>query len=147
MDKIEGVYIMPLKQIEDNRGAVYHVLKDSDKYFNKFAEIYISKINSGITKAWKCHKKMTQNFSVPTGKLKLVIYDARKNSKTFGVINEILLDPFDNYKRVVVPPNVWYGFKCLGNNYCLLLNVTDLKHDPSESISIKLNNNIIPYNF
>ena len=88
MDRIEGVNIIPLKQIKDKRGAVYHVLKNTDKHFNKFGEIYISKINPGITKAWKCHKEMTQNFSVPTGKLKLVIYDPRKDSNTFGVIND-----------------------------------------------------------
>ena len=74
MDKIKnlisGINIIPLKKISDNRGAVLHVLKSTDSHFTKFGETYFSKINSGVIKGWKYHKKMSQNFSVPHGKLK-----------------------------------------------------------------------------
>ena len=67
---IDGITVSSLKQFKDKRGAVFHVLKESDKHFIKFGEAYISKVNSDMVKGWKYHKKMHQNFSVPFGKIK-----------------------------------------------------------------------------
>lgn len=132
---ISGIKITPLKQIEDKRGAVFHVLKRSSPHFSKFGEVYISKVNPNVIKAWKYHKEMTQNFSVPFGKLKLVIFDDRKNSSSYGEINEFFLDPEENYNLITIPPRVWYGFQCIGETHCLLLNVADLEHNPLESLN------------
>ena len=142
---IDGINIIALKQISDNRGAVLHVLKSTDPFFTKFGEAYFSKINSGVVKGWKYHKKMSQNFSVPYGKLKLVFYDARENSKTYGVSNEIFLDPKENYKLLQIPPKIWYSFKCISENDCLLLNISDIPHDPNESHNEDINSDIIKY--
>ena len=149
MDKIKnlisGINIIPLNKICDNRGAVLHVLKSTDSHFTKFGEAYFSKINSGVVKGWKYHKKMTQNFSVPSGKLKLVFYDSRKNSKTFGVTNEIFLDLKENYNLLQVPPKIWYSFKCISEDDCLLLNIADIPHDSNESHNEDINSDIIKY--
>jgi len=138
MDKkqklIEGVVVTNLRQIEDERGAVFHVLKNTDPHFNKFGEVYISKVNLNVIKGWKYHKEMTQNFSVPYGVLKLVLVDLRPNSPTFEHINEFIMEPEGNYKMVSLPSKLWYGFKCLSDSYCLLLNIASMKHDPSESM-------------
>lgn len=142
---IEGINIVNLKQISDSRGAVFHVLKSTDSHFTIFGEAYLSKINSGVIKGWKYHKKMTQNFSVPHGKLKLVFYDSRKNSKTYGVVNEFFLDPNENYKLLQIPPEIWYSFKCISEDDCLLLNIADIPHDPNESHNEDINSDIIKY--
>ena len=145
--KIEGVVLTPLKQIKDERGAVFHVIKSSEKQFNKFGEAYFSKINNNVIKGWKFHKEMKQNFCVPFGKLKLVLFDNRENSKTKGLINEIILDDYKNYKRVTIPKNIWYSFKCHSDPYCLLLNISNIEHDPLESTTIEINTNKIPYSW
>ena len=142
---IEGVVLTPLKQIKDERGAVFHVMKNNSETFYSFGEAYFSKINEKIVKGWKSHKEMKQNFCVPYGKLKLVLFDNRINSISKGVINEIILSDDKNYIRVTIPENIWYSFKCLSNDYCLLLNIANIKHKKNESIQMNLNNNIIPY--
>ena len=142
---IEGVVLTPLKQIKDERGAVFHVMKNNSETFYSFGEAYFSKINEKIVKGWKSHKEMKQNFCVPYGKLKLVLFDNRINSTSKGVINEIILSDDKNYIRVTIPENIWYSFKCLSNDYCLLLNIANIKHKKNESIQMNLNNNIIPY--
>ena len=144
---IEGVVLTPLKQIKDERGAVFHVMKSNEKQFDKFGEAYFSKINYNVIKGWKFHKEMKQNFCVPFGKLKLVLFDNRENSKTKGLINEIILDDSKNYKRVTIPKNIWYSFKCLSDPYCLLLNISNIEHDPLESTTIEINTNKIPYSW
>jgi len=142
---IEGVVLTPLKQIKDERGAVFHVMKNDSETFYSFGEAYFSKINKKIIKGWKLHKEMKQNFCVPYGKLKLVLFDNRINSNSKGVINEIILSDDKNYIRVTIPENIWYSFKCLSDDYCLLLNIANIKHNKNESIQMDLNNNIIPY--
>ena len=42
---IEGVIITPLKQIEDERGKVMHMLREDSKVFKRFGEIYFSFTN------------------------------------------------------------------------------------------------------
>lgn len=142
---IEGVVLTPLKQIKDERGAVFHVMKNDSETFYSFGEAYFSKINKKVIKGWKSHKEMKQNFCVPYGKLKLVLFDNRINSNSKGVINEIILSDDKNYIRVTIPENIWYSFKCLSDDYCLLLNIANIKHNKNESIQMDLNNNIIPY--
>ena len=74
---INGVLITPLKIIETSGGNVLHSLKDTDSGFNGFGEAYFSEIEPKAIKAWKLHKKMTLNISVPIGKIKFVLYTTK----------------------------------------------------------------------
>ena len=47
---IEGVEVKKLSIIPDERGAIYHMLRNDDPLFEKFGEIYFSKANPGIIK-------------------------------------------------------------------------------------------------
>lgn len=142
---INGVFVTPLKQITDQRGAVYHVLKKKSDSFYGFGEAYISKVNPDVVKGWKYHFKMIQNFTVINGRMKLVLFDNRNKSLTSGVINEFILDDFKNYFRITIPNNIWYSFKCLSSEPCLLLNIADKIHDPKESKSLDIQNETIPF--
>ena len=53
---IDGVKIIPLKQIVDERGKIMHMLKATDPHFIKFGEIYFSCAWPGTIKAWHIHK-------------------------------------------------------------------------------------------
>ena len=88
---IDGVVITPLAQIRDERGKVMHMMSVKSKVFKKFGEIYFSCVYPGIVKGWHLHKKMILNYAVPYGKIKLVLYDPRKESKTKGQFMEIFL--------------------------------------------------------
>lgn len=143
--KIEGLIITPLKQIADERGAVLHFLKYDSPNFKEFGESYFSKINEGVIKGWKFHKKAYQNFCVPFGTLKIVVFDNREDSTTQGVIEEIILDDFKNYFLLSMPPCLWYSFKCESKNFALLSNITNITHSPEESKNLLLETKEIPY--
>ena len=49
---IEGVIITPLKQIEDKRGAVYHVLKNSGNSYYIQSDYAINS-NPSVLEYWK----------------------------------------------------------------------------------------------
>jgi dTDP-4-dehydrorhamnose 3,5-epimerase len=128
---IDGVKIKPLRQILDERGKIMHMLKCTDDGFESFGEIYFSCIHPGVIKGWHIHKKMTLNYAVVSGKIKLVLYDDREGSKTKGEVQEIFLGP-DNYSLVTIPPLVWNGFKGAGVTDSIVANCSSIPHDPNE---------------
>ena len=143
---IDGVQITPLRQIIDERGSVMHMLKSTDPVFDKFGEIYFSGVFPDVVKGWHIHTKMTLNYSVPIGRIKLVLYDDRPGSKTIGEVQEIFLGP-DNYCLVTIPPNIWNGFKGIGTELALVANCSDIPHDPTEISRLDPANNHIPYDW
>ena len=58
-DLIDGVKVIPLRRIPDERGTVYHMLRSTDPHFVQFGEIYFSTVYPGVIKGWHKHKDMT----------------------------------------------------------------------------------------
>lgn len=141
---IEGVILTPLKQILDERGKVMHMLRKDDVVFKKFGEIYFSCVHSGIIKGWHLHKKMILNYAVIYGKIKLVLFDDRKNSKTRGQTNELFLGP-ENYQLVTIPPNIWNAFQGLGTETSIVANCSTITHDAKEIVGLDPYDKKIPY--
>lgn len=133
MSKIEGVEINPLKKIPDDRGSIYHMLRNDDPVFESFGEIYFSKIYPNVIKAWHLHKEMTLNYAVVSGMIKLVLHDDRQNSTTRGVTEEIYLGD-ENYCLVKIPPQIWNGFKCVGSSHALVANCSSIPHTKEEIV-------------
>lgn len=144
---IEGVIISPLSQIKDARGAVMHHINYKSPNYKGFEEVYISKTLPNVVKAWKLHKRMTQNFCVPVGSFKIAIFDNRNESETFGCVNEYLIDEDEFYSLLTIPPGVYYGFKCLSQYPGVIVNLTNLLFDSSEVVRLDIQNEIIPYNW
>jgi dTDP-4-dehydrorhamnose 3,5-epimerase len=107
------------------------MLKCTDQHFRKFGEIYFSIIFPNAIKAWHIHKKMELNYAVVSGNIKLVLFDARKESATHGELQEIFMGE-ENYVLVTVPPYVVNGFKAIGNEKAIVANCATIPHDPEE---------------
>ena len=142
---IDDVVLTELKQFSDERGTLLHMLRNDDPLFTTFGECYFSEVLPGAVKAWKLHRNQTQNFSVPVGRIKLVIYDNRKNSISNGNLQYVNLGRPDSYFRIMIPPGLWYGFTCISEMPALLVNCADIPHDPQES-EIRMSDDIsIPH--
>jgi len=143
---IEGVQIIPLKQILDERGKVMHMLRSDAAHFRGFGEIYFSCVYPGAIKAWHLHRQMTLNYAVPYGRIKLVLYDDRDDSSTRGEIQEIFLG-VDNYCLVTIPPLIWNGFKGLGTEMTIVANCATIPHHADEIIRRDPLDSSIPYDW
>lgn len=143
---IEGVKIIPLKQIPDERGKIMHMLRADDSHFEKFGEIYFSVAYPGVIKGWHLHKVMTLNYAVVSGMIKLVIYDKRDNSPTRGELQEIFTGE-DNYCLIRIPPGIVNGFKTYGVKPAIVANCATEPHDPTQMIRIDPFTPEIPYNW
>ncbi|MEK7290545.1 MAG: dTDP-4-dehydrorhamnose 3,5-epimerase family protein, partial [Planctomycetota bacterium] len=87
---IDGVKIKKLKVIPDERGRLMEILRNDDAIFLKFGQVYITTAYPGVVKAWHYHKIQTDHFAVVLGMMKVVLYDGRKDSPTFGQVNEFI---------------------------------------------------------
>jgi dTDP-4-dehydrorhamnose 3,5-epimerase len=143
---IKGVEIIPLKQIPDERGKIMHMLRCDSPHFEKFGEIYFSVVYPRAVKGWHLHKKMILNYAVVSGRIKLVLYDDRKNSPTKGEVQELFIGE-DNYCLVKIPPKVWNGFKGVGTRPAIVANCATIPHDPQEIVRVDPVKNDIPYNW
>ncbi len=146
MVMIDGVHIIPLRKISDDRGCVMHMLRADDPHFKLFGEIYFSVVHPQKIKAWAQHKDMTLHYAVVSGSIRLVIYDVRLGSSTYGKIDEIQLGQ-ESYVLVVIPPKLWYGFQGISSCDAIVANCATLPHDPSEIEKLPIENDIIPYTF
>jgi len=130
---IHDVKITPLKIISDNRGKVMHMLRTDSQVFEKFGEIYFSTIYHQSIKGWHLHKESTLNYVCIKGKVKLVLFDNRKESSTKGVYQELILSSED-YFLVTIPPNIWNGFKGLDRAESIIANCLTLPHNEREMV-------------
>jgi len=144
--KIEGIKIIKKKIISDNRGKIMHMLRSDDRNFKHFGEIYFSQVYPKKIKAWHLHKKMTLNYVAVFGKIKLVLYDDRKRSKSYGKIQEIIISE-RNHKLISIPPFIWNGFCSVGKEKAILANCSDIPHDKKEIVRLPHDDPKFPYNW
>jgi dTDP-4-dehydrorhamnose 3,5-epimerase len=144
---INGVFVSNLKEIKDTKGSVLHVMRNDDDLFKSFGECYCSEINPGFVKGWKKHMAQSQNIAVPIGVIKFVLIDLRANSPSINNFIEIFLGRPDNYSRLHIPKNIWYGFKCISSTPALIINCADLPHSPEESKTLSLENPSFSYDW
>jgi len=141
---IEGVVITSLKKIKDERGTVMHMMRRDSSIFKNFGEIYFSLTYPNAIKAWHMHKEMILNYACIEGEIKFVLFDDRKNSKTKGKIQELILGP-DNYFLVTVPPLIWNGFMNVGKKNSILANCSSVPYRDDEIIRRSPFDKFIPY--
>lgn len=143
---IQGVQIIPKKKILDDRGGIFHMLRVDDPEYQKFGEIYFSKIHPGVVKAWHHHSVMTLNYLVVSGSIQLGLWDGRKDSPTYGKSQTIYLDE-QNSQLAIVPPGVWNGFKGLGSTSSIVANCATSPHDPQEITRKPYNDPMFAYSW
>ena len=143
---IDGVKVIPLRQIADERGKIMHMMKSTDPHFENFGEIYFSCAWPGAVKAWHIHKSMTINNAVICGRAKLAIYDSRPTSQSNGELMELFIGE-DNYVLVQIPPGLANGYKAYGDKMVVLANCATEPHDPDEMIRLEPFEKSIPYDW
>jgi dTDP-4-dehydrorhamnose 3,5-epimerase len=146
MGEIHDVRVTPLRRIPDERGAVFHMLREDSPVFERFGEVYFSIVYPGVVKGWHIHSRMTLNYAVPMGMVKLVCYDDRADSPTRGEVQELHVGEL-NYVLVTIPPMVWNGFKGEGAGPALVANCATIPHDPEEIDRLDPFDNDIPYDW
>jgi dTDP-4-dehydrorhamnose 3,5-epimerase len=143
---IEGVQIVPLKKIPDERGTIMHGVR-CDNILSDFGEIYFKKLYFDVVNGWHVHKTLTLNYICILGMIKLVLFDMRDSSPTKGELQEIFFGE-DNYCLVHIPAGIANGSKGMGQPFSILVNVASEPHDPNlKYLRIDPHSGEIPYDW
>jgi dTDP-4-dehydrorhamnose 3,5-epimerase len=118
---IEGIVVKQLKRHADERGYLMEMLREDWEEFGGFAQTYISMNYPGVIRAWHYHKLQDDYWVVPKGMVKAVVYDARKNSPTYGEVNEFFMGD-NNPILLKIPVGTMHGYKTVGTEPSLLVN-------------------------
>ncbi|GFH62957.1 MAG: dTDP-4-dehydrorhamnose 3,5-epimerase [Candidatus Desulfovibrio kirbyi] len=148
---IDGALFLPLRIIPVAKGDVLRMLSKGSpllpEFSANFGELYFSEIRPHAVKAWKRHHRQTQHFAVPCGQIRLVLFDGRPASPTYGALAELILGRPDNYGLLRIPPEIWYGFAAMGTCPALICNCADIPHDPAESEKLPVDTPTIPFDW
>jgi dTDP-4-dehydrorhamnose 3,5-epimerase len=69
--------------------------------------------------------------------MKVALYDGREGSPTRGVVNEFIIGE-RNPMLIKIPPLVYHGFKCVGIEEALIVNVPTEAYNYAEPDEYRL---------
>ncbi|MBI2863684.1 MAG: dTDP-4-dehydrorhamnose 3,5-epimerase family protein [Chloroflexi bacterium] len=145
---IHGVELKQLKANADERGYLMEILREDDDIFERFGQVYVSLNYPGVVRAWHYHKLQNDFFAVVKGMVKVALYDARDDSPTRGVVQEVFLGE-RNSQLLRIPVGVLHGYKTVGCEPSLLLNFPTKTYNRNQPDEYRLpwNTAEIPYDW
>ncbi len=145
---IDGVKVKELKVVPDDRGRLMEILRSDDDIFKKFGQVYMTTAFPGVVKAWHYHKSQTDCFTCVNGKIRLAVYDARKDSPTYKEVNEFVIS-LERPVLVQIPPLVYHGFKCVGDTEAFVINTVTKPYDHKNPDEHRVDpyDNDVPYDW
>jgi len=138
---IQGVSITPLKKYTDQRGWLSEIYRDDELPEGVCpAMSYVSETLPGVARGPHEHHEQTDIFVfLGPGMFRLYLWDARKDSPTFGTKMKVEVG-VENPVRAIVPPGVVHAYRCISETPGWCINLPDKlyagwgKKDPVDEI-------------
>jgi dTDP-4-dehydrorhamnose 3,5-epimerase len=146
---IEGVSLHEVLHVPRDHGVITELFRPEwDTGGLPVAQIYQSRLFQGALGAWSCHARNTDRLFVNSGHVKIVLYDARPDSKTSGKVNEFHTGDM-RPSLLVIPPGIWHGLQNLGSSEALVLNFPTRAYDYEDPDHYRLpcDTSEIPYSW
>src|SRR4029434_7988810 len=152
-DRIDGVQIEPLQVYPDDRGFFTELARLGTGLAEKMFPDEIRKIQVALTltypgtiKAIHYHSEQTDLWAPVSGMVQIFLYDLRRRSPTFGVINTIYAGGFQPWE-ILIPPGVAHGYKALGVEPIQLVYFTDRHYSPADELRLPYDHPDIAYDW
>lgn len=146
---ITGVKIREVKNVLKNNGYLTEIYRSEWELDDlPVNQVFQVTLHPGGISAWHAHQFTTDRLFVNEGTIKVVLYDGRDNSPTFGQINEFRSGSM-RPMLIIVPPGVWHGVYNYGPTPANLLNIVDQSYvyESPDHWRIPSESEEIPYRF
>ena len=126
---LEGVITREVLHVPRDHGVITETYRaEWDPTGLPVVHVYQSRLFPGAIGAWSCHAKSIDRLFCNQGHLKVVLFDGREESKTFGQVVELFVgDARPTF--IVLPQGIWHGLQNLGTNDALVLNYPTHAYD------------------
>lgn len=126
---LDGVIVREVLHVPRDHGVITEMFRPEwDPTGLPVVHIYQSRLFPGAIGAWSCHMKSVDRLFVNQGHLKVVLFDGREESPTFGRVVELHVGDA-RPAFLVLPTGIWHGLQNLGSTDALVLNYPTKAYD------------------
>ncbi len=146
---IQGVTLKWVRPVIDERGEICEVYRPSwGLHPAPLSFIYQCTIRPGVIKGWVLHERQDDRIFTSLGVMQWVLYDAREDSPTHGVVNEFNLGERSR-ATFVIPSGVYHAVRNVGTGDAVFINTPtrEYEHGNPDKLRLPLENDLIPYRF
>jgi dTDP-4-dehydrorhamnose 3,5-epimerase len=147
--RIEGVVIRRAITQTDERGTLCEILNSAwGVHPAPLVSVYQFTIRPGKVKGWHVHRLHDDRIFISRGEVRVVLYDSREDSPTFGLVNEIFRSALDR-DLMVIPIGVYHAHQNCGTEDALFISMPTRAYDHADPDVYRLpvHNDVIPYRF
>ena len=153
IDLIDGVHYQLTRPVYHQHGYLVEAFRtDWDVTEAPIMQVNLTTTFPHRVRAWGIHQFTVDRLYAAKGSFAIVCYDGRRDSSTFGRVNEFMLGE-RRQGLVVIPPGVYHGWKNIGDEEATIVSMPSRLYDhegpdrwelPWDSAAAK---EIIPYDW
>ncbi|MBL4807303.1 MAG: dTDP-4-dehydrorhamnose 3,5-epimerase family protein [Rhodobacteraceae bacterium] len=147
-DQIDGVAMQRLNTFSDTRGDLTVLMSNIYDPTHHSPHVYLVTAAAKSVRAWVYHRHQHDRLAFSQGDFRVVLYDLRKDSPTYGKLN--VLDVGENNKLLLtIPPFVAHGVQNRGALSAQFINASTKAYDPGrpDKSRVQKDNPGISYTF
>ena len=146
--QIDGVKASPLHNRGDDRGELCELLTLRDGEVEPIVHVYTVVAAPKSVRAWVYHKRQWDRLAFTRGQFRVVLYDLRENSSSYGKL-DILELGLAAPTILMVPPYVIHGVENYGDQAASFINIPTRFYDPNnpDKWRIPPDHPGVPYSF
>lgn len=138
IEPIEGLRVRLARPVAHDDGHLIEIARTGwDLLDGPIAQVHMTTTFPGRVRAWGLHRQTVDRLFVASGLVRVVCYDGRRDSKTCGFVNELTLGD-RNPGLVVIPPDVYHGWKNIGVSESIVINLPSRLYDYDRPDSLDL---------
>jgi dTDP-4-dehydrorhamnose 3,5-epimerase len=146
---LDGVRIRPAVTHLDERGSVCELYSPAWGFTEEpLVYVYQTTVRPGRVKGWVLHLEQDDRLCFLWGDVKVVLYDAREDSPTFGKLN---VHHFGETNRALlrIPRGVYHAIQNVGEATVAFVNMPTrpYRHEDPDKYRLPLDTDEIPYTF
>ncbi len=146
---IDGVRIRAGITQVDERGSICELFSTAWGFdTGRLDYVYEMTVAPGRVKGWVVHYEQEDRLFLLHGRVKMVLYDDRPQSRTYKMINVICLSD-QNRSLVAFPTHIYHAIQNIGEHEARLINMPTrpYNHAAPDKYRLPLNTDKIPYRF
>lgn len=144
-----GVTFRDVTTHSDDRGTVCEMFDPRWQWHpDPFAFAYMFTMRPRKIKGWGMHKKHDDRYFIMFGEMEIVMYDARPDSPTRGLLAKVVMA--EHHRRLMnIPPGIWHANHNVGDKDVVVVNFpsTPYDHADPDKYRLPLDTDQIPYSF
>ena len=121
---LHDVRIIESRWVNKSNGRLVELFRRDWFQDGSVEQVFHVVLNPQRVSAWHVHEETTDRLFVSSGHARVVLYDTRSESPSYGRLMELLLSEH-RPQLVVVPPGIWHGVEGVSSEPSTIVNMPD----------------------